>query len=95
MAYSRITRFVAALCTAALVVWTTISTTVAGFVDAVRWPAFTPDPTDSIRMDRVRHELGAVEHQGLRRSRSFRMRALLHDLFTGTGFVEPKAVASA
>jgi hypothetical protein len=94
MAYSRITRFIAALCTA----FTVLSTTIVAayeFIQALRWPDYAPDVRESLHLDRVRHELNAGEPQGLRRSISFRMRALLHDLFTGSGFAEPQAVASA
>jgi hypothetical protein len=98
MAYSRITRFVAALCTAVFSVLTVVSTTFVAayeFAQALRWPDYAPDVRESLHLDRVRHELNAGEPQGLRRSISFRMRALLHDLFTGSGFAEPQAVASA
>ncbi len=54
-----------------------------------------PSALEHLQLDAVAVSLGADPGGRNRRSRSFRMRALLHDLFAGFGFVEPQAVASA
>lgn len=54
-----------------------------------------PSALEHLQLDAAAVSLAADPGGRNRRSLSFRMRALLHDLFAGAGFVEPQAVASA
>lgn len=52
-------------------------------------------PQDHLHLHRAARQINTKPANAIRRSRSFRMRALLHQLFTGTGFASPQAVGSA
>lgn len=57
-----------------------------------RW---RPDAAASIALDRLSRRFGVKPDVGMRRLRSYRQRLDLHRLFTGDGFTEPTALASA
>lgn len=62
------------------------------FAKLFGWQA---SPQDHLHLHRAARRVNTKPANAIRRSRSFRLRALLHRLFTGTGFSEPSAVGSA
>lgn len=62
------------------------------FAKLFGWQA---SPQEHLHLHRAARQINTKPANAIRRSRSFRMRALLHQLFTGSGFVEPLAVGSA
>lgn len=96
MAYeSRLRPMLIACMSFASLIWSGLVSAGDALASVFEWHEYVPDVRERLELDRVGHAISIAPQQAIRRSRSYRARAMLHQLFTGDGFSEPTAVGTA
>ncbi len=96
MAYeTRLRPMLIACMSIAALAWSGLVSAADALFSVFQWHEYVPDVRERLDLDRLGHAVSIAPQQAIRRSRSYRARALLHELFTGCGFSEPTAVGSA
>ncbi len=96
MAYeTRLRPMLIACMSMSAIVWSGLVAASDAIFSVLRWHEYVPDVRQRLDLDRLGHAVSIEPQQAIRRSLSYRARALLHQLFTGCGFAEPTAVGSA
>jgi hypothetical protein len=59
------------------------------------WPSIDLRADQSLTLDRVAHELTAVDAPAAQRSKAFNLRALLHPFYSGSAFTLNRSLSAA